>query len=83
MALPRNMPVSSNYPTVDIPDLDLWSFLFERKDRPFPDDKSEFIQVYSLWLGGRALGYKIDPHANVSQFSTRMPTPSVTTRISP
>ncbi|CEJ59252.1 Putative Acyl-CoA synthetase [Penicillium brasilianum] len=33
------MPVSSNYPTVDIPSVDLWSFLFERKDRPFPDDK--------------------------------------------
>ncbi|KAJ5112426.1 hypothetical protein N7532_000471 [Penicillium argentinense] len=33
------MPVASNYPTVDIPNVDLWSFLFERKDRPFPDDK--------------------------------------------
>ncbi|OGE53679.1 hypothetical protein PENARI_c007G01916 [Penicillium arizonense] len=33
------MPVSSNYPPVDIPELDLWTFLFERKDRPFPDDK--------------------------------------------
>ncbi|PYH63316.1 acyl--CoA ligase [Aspergillus vadensis CBS 113365] len=33
------MPVSSRYPPVDIPDLDIWSFLFERKDKPFPDDK--------------------------------------------
>ncbi|KAJ5776911.1 hypothetical protein N7520_000157 [Penicillium odoratum] len=33
------MPVSSNYPPIDIPNVDLWSFLFERKDRPFPDDK--------------------------------------------
>ncbi|KAJ5176114.1 uncharacterized protein N7482_001991 [Penicillium canariense] len=33
------MPVSSTYPTIDIPNIDLWSFLFERKDRPFPDDK--------------------------------------------
>ncbi|KAL4888955.1 hypothetical protein BDV59DRAFT_187603 [Aspergillus ambiguus] len=32
------MPVSSPYPSVDIPDVDLWTFLFERKDRPFPDD---------------------------------------------
>ncbi|KAJ5637091.1 hypothetical protein N7490_006970 [Penicillium lividum] len=33
------MPVSSNYSPIDIPNVDLWSFLFERKDRPFPDDK--------------------------------------------
>ncbi|KAJ5133446.1 hypothetical protein N7526_004811 [Penicillium atrosanguineum] len=33
------MPVSSNYPNADIPNVDLWNFLFERKDRPFPDDK--------------------------------------------
>ncbi|KAJ5915964.1 hypothetical protein N7454_010871 [Penicillium verhagenii] len=33
------MPVSSNYPPIDIPELDLWSFLFERKDRPYSDDK--------------------------------------------
>ncbi|KAB8222228.1 hypothetical protein BDV33DRAFT_201722 [Aspergillus novoparasiticus] len=32
------MPVSSQYPPVDIPDVDLWTFLFERKDRSFPDD---------------------------------------------
>ncbi|KAL3456614.1 hypothetical protein BJX64DRAFT_39039 [Aspergillus heterothallicus] len=33
------MPVSSQYPSVDIPNVDLWTFLFERKDKPFPDDK--------------------------------------------
>ncbi|KAB8201442.1 Firefly luciferase of light emitting insects and 4-Coumarate-CoA Ligase 4CL [Aspergillus parasiticus SU-1] len=32
------MPVSSQYPPVDIPNVDLWTFLFERKDRTFPDD---------------------------------------------
>ncbi|KAE8380697.1 hypothetical protein BDV26DRAFT_256830 [Aspergillus bertholletiae] len=32
------MPVSSQYPPVDIPNVDLWTFLFERKDRNFPDD---------------------------------------------
>lgn len=41
LAFPRNMPVSSNYPPVDIPNVDLWSFLFEREDRPYPDDKSK------------------------------------------
>lgn len=33
------MPVSSHYPSVDIPNVDIWTFLFERKDRPYPDDK--------------------------------------------
>ncbi|KAE8148032.1 hypothetical protein BDV25DRAFT_131569 [Aspergillus avenaceus] len=33
------MPVSSQYPLVDIPNVDLWTFLFERKERQFPDDK--------------------------------------------
>jgi 4-coumarate--CoA ligase len=33
------MPTKSNYPEVPIPDVDLWAFLFERKDKPFRDDK--------------------------------------------
>ncbi|KAF2141881.1 uncharacterized protein K452DRAFT_358948 [Aplosporella prunicola CBS 121167] len=33
------MPTQSPYPPLQIPDVDIWSFLFERKDRPFPDDK--------------------------------------------
>ncbi|KAJ5807429.1 hypothetical protein N7447_010885 [Penicillium robsamsonii] len=33
------MPVSSSYPSIDIPNVDLWTFLFERKDREFPDNK--------------------------------------------
>ncbi|PKY02836.1 acetyl-CoA synthetase-like protein [Aspergillus campestris IBT 28561] len=33
------MPVASSYPPVDIPNVDLWTFLLERKDRQFPDDK--------------------------------------------
>ncbi|KAL2856576.1 hypothetical protein BJY01DRAFT_203042 [Aspergillus pseudoustus] len=33
------MPVSSQYPSVDVPDIDLWTFLLERKDKPFPDNK--------------------------------------------
>lgn len=36
------MPVSSQYPSIDIPSVDLWTFLFDRKDRPFPDEQSEF-----------------------------------------
>lgn len=37
------MPVSSPYPSIEIPNIDLWTFLFERKDRPFPDDKGSCI----------------------------------------
>jgi hypothetical protein len=33
------MPTRSTYPDIDIPDVGLWDFLFERPDRDFPDDK--------------------------------------------
>jgi hypothetical protein len=33
------MPSESKYPSLQIPDVDLWAFLFERKDKPFVDDK--------------------------------------------
>jgi hypothetical protein len=33
------MPTESTFPRLNIPDVDLWTFLFERKDREFPDDK--------------------------------------------
>ncbi|KAF7586665.1 hypothetical protein BBP40_008514 [Aspergillus hancockii] len=33
---------SSPFPSIDIPDVDLWSFLFERSDRPYPADKVLF-----------------------------------------
>lgn len=35
-----NMPVSSSYPSFEVPNLDIWTFLFERKDKAYPDDKS-------------------------------------------
>lgn len=42
------MPVASSYPPVSIPEVDIWDFLFERKDRPFPDDKSKasFLSIF-------------------------------------
>ncbi|KAG7007251.1 4-coumarate--coA ligase 1 [Physcia stellaris] len=33
------MPTESTYPQFDVPNADLWAFLFERNDRPFPDNK--------------------------------------------
>lgn len=35
------MPTESSYPAFTVPDQGLWDFLFERKDREFPDDKGE------------------------------------------
>ena len=37
--LVRKMPTESTYPPIDVPKVDLWDFLFERSDRPFPDRK--------------------------------------------
>lgn len=36
------MPTESTYPRIEIPNIDLWDFLLERNDRPFPDDKVIF-----------------------------------------
>jgi len=41
------MPVDSSYPKLDIPDVDLWEFLFEREKREFPDDKS-VLAIFTL-----------------------------------
>ncbi|KAK5124035.1 hypothetical protein LTR85_002232 [Meristemomyces frigidus] len=37
------MPAESKYPPIDIPNVGLWDFLFERKDRDFKDDKVIFV----------------------------------------
>lgn len=39
------MPSASRYPSIDVPDVDLWKFLFENKNRQYPDDKSTFSFV--------------------------------------
>ena len=41
------MPYPSSFPPVSIPDLDLWTFLFERKDKPFPSSKGTEAGVHS------------------------------------
>ncbi|EEP82863.1 conserved hypothetical protein [Uncinocarpus reesii 1704] len=33
------MPTASHYPRVDIPDVDIWTLIFNQKNRAFPDDK--------------------------------------------
>ncbi|KAJ9626355.1 hypothetical protein H2203_003987 [Taxawa tesnikishii (nom. ined.)] len=41
------MPSGSPYPDIDIPNVDLWTFLFERKEKPFSDDKEIFLDPYT------------------------------------
>jgi 4-coumarate--CoA ligase len=33
------MPVESALPRFKVPEVDIWTFLFERNDREYPDDK--------------------------------------------
>jgi hypothetical protein len=40
VSFPVAMPVKSLYPDIDIPNIDLFTFLFERKNRPYADEKS-------------------------------------------
>ncbi|CBX90221.1 hypothetical protein IAQ61_001720 [Plenodomus lingam] len=41
------MPSDSKFPSLPIPDVDLWTFLFERKDKPFADDKVIYLDPYT------------------------------------
>jgi hypothetical protein len=41
------MIISSNYPSIDLVEKDIFSFLFHRDDRPFPDTKG-FVDVPTL-----------------------------------
>ncbi|KAF2499277.1 4-coumarate-CoA ligase 2 [Lophium mytilinum] len=41
------MPTDSLYPSIDIPNLDIWAFLFERNDKPYPDDKAIYIDPFT------------------------------------
>lgn len=44
------MPTESTYSPIEIPPIDIWSLLFERKDRPFPDDKGVTLLRKKLLL---------------------------------
>ncbi|KAF4310233.1 AMP-dependent synthetase/ligase [Botryosphaeria dothidea] len=39
------MPTPSPYPSIDVPNIDIWAFLFERKDKPYPDDKVIYLDA--------------------------------------
>ena len=40
------MPTESTYPRLDIPNVDIWGLLFERKDIQYPDDKGKFTAFF-------------------------------------
>ncbi|KKZ65809.1 hypothetical protein EMCG_01194 [[Emmonsia] crescens] len=42
------MPAKSPYPPLEIPNVDLWTLLFENKQRPFPDDHVIFQDADTL-----------------------------------
>ncbi|OJD09730.1 hypothetical protein AJ78_08958 [Emergomyces pasteurianus Ep9510] len=42
------MPAKSPYPALEIPNVDLWTLLFENKQRPFPDDQVIFQDADTL-----------------------------------
>jgi 4-coumarate--CoA ligase len=42
------MPTDSALPRIDILNVDLWGFLFERKDREFPDNKGTSCNLAAL-----------------------------------
>ncbi|KAI4168215.1 MAG: hypothetical protein LQ343_006543 [Gyalolechia ehrenbergii] len=37
------MPTQSPYPAIQVPPTDIWGLLFERQDRPFPDNKVVYL----------------------------------------
>jgi hypothetical protein len=44
------MATLSAYPHIDIPNLDIWDFLFGREDKPYPDSKGEISSSLSTHI---------------------------------
>lgn len=69
------MTVKSTYPAIDIPELDLWTFFFERKDRAYPDTTGK----------ASSNEYRMQPFVevcnNCQQCCGKMPTPEERTRM--
>jgi 4-coumarate--CoA ligase len=42
------MPVESTLPRFDVPQVDIWTFLFDRKDREYPGDKGWSLSLAIL-----------------------------------
>jgi hypothetical protein len=35
------MPIESPYPTITVPEVDVWTYYLERADREYPEDHGE------------------------------------------
>lgn len=55
------MPTESSFPPIVIPNLDVWAFLFERKDKPFPDDKGRTPHLSSIFGADRLQSSTVMP----------------------
>ena len=64
------MPAESLYPRIDIPNVDIWELLFERKDREFPDDKGFHPNCYEELAFVDSSYLVIYQDANSSRFYT-------------
>lgn len=45
------MPVQSTHPSFEVPKEDIWAFLFERKDRAYPDNKGTAVSQLVVVVG--------------------------------
>lgn len=43
------MPTKSSLPDIEIPAVDLWAFIFERKDREFSDEQGKHAVIILAW----------------------------------
>jgi len=39
------MPIESTHPPITVPPVDVYTFLFDRSDREFPDDHGELSKI--------------------------------------
>jgi hypothetical protein len=38
------MPIESSHPAITVPPVDLWTFLFTKTDRKYPDDHGVYVE---------------------------------------
>ena len=58
------MPTESSYPPVKIPNVGIWDFLFERRDREYPDNKSLYPSLLTYQLADNSLVIYRDADTN-------------------
>ena len=60
------MPTKSSFPDVEIPDVDLWGLMFDRKDRNFSDDKGNILKE-NTELASMLMSLSAIPHGEFGQ----------------